>query len=166
MKEKKKIVGYRRVRGRIVPITVKNEVAAATDIAKKSASTGAAPKIVGLFAAGAGAQFAAGRMQRASDAAVKSAKFFSKYNLLNRAAKISKFTGKYGAAALIGTQFLKVDKASKKDEKSKLFNLGASHSPARIVLALGAAFAGGRVLKRFEKWGLRGGAFPTKLRDI
>lgn len=169
-KQQKGRVTFRRIRGRIVPIRVSDEVAAAKAIGKQSVRTGAAAGAAAAAAGGVGLLFAAGRLQRHSEALTRGGKKLKTATALNKAAKITKFTGKFGAAFLVGSQLLKVDKATRKDEKSRLFNLGSGGSPlqnpARLAVAAAGAFAFGRIGKRFEKFGLRGGRFPFKLKDI
>lgn len=151
-------VAFRRVRGRVVPIRIKDEAASVQESLKQGTRTGALPKIGAIFGAGAGAIYGAGRLSRSSG------------KIANKTAKVMKFAGKWGAALAIGHQLTRIDIANKKDEKAKLTNLGSggsiAHNAGRLAIVAAGTYAGGRVFKRFEKWGARGGKFPFKLKDI
>lgn len=157
---------FRRINGRIVPISVRRE-------AKAIAATGRDVKenprrlAVPLFKAGAalvgglGLAYGAGRLFKKA-ASISHPK---KSEAVDRAAKMLDFTGKAGAGILAGSAFTSFDRATTKDEKSKLLNVGSQGTSA---LGLVAGLAGGygyyRVQKRLSHWGKYGGKFPWKLK--
>ena len=150
----KKKVRFIRKRGRIIPISIKNEVVAAKSISS-SKNTGDFAKIGGAAAASMGTLFAAGRIQRKSNALLR-VKKFSLSSKVNRLAKITKFGGVAIAGLIAGSALTAIDKRSK-DEKSKFLNLGSQSTSALGVAAqIGLGFAAFRFGKRFESAGKRG----------
>ena len=120
--------------------------------------------MVGVAAAGVAGLFGAGKLARASDALLKAKKFRSSMTL-NKTAKFLKFGSKFGAAAAAGTIIAGIDRRAR-DEGASVFNLGNKTGAANLVAAAAVGFTFTRIGKRFEKFGLRGGKFPFKLRDI
>ena len=159
-KRNNKNVRFVSIRGRIVPI-IKKEAKAAGDILNAANRTGTTAKVAGLTAASFGGLYVAGRLQRKS---LKS--FGKKATVLNRGAKLLKFGAKFAPAMAIGTALIGLDRATKADERSKHLDLSGTPTPARIALGAVGAYASIRLGKRFEKFGLRGGRFPWKLKDI
>lgn len=161
MKNKK--VRFIRKRGRIIPISVKNEITAAKSIAS-SKNSGDFAKIGGAAAASMGVLFAAGRIQRKSNALLR-VKKFGLSSKVNRLAKITKFGGVAIAGLIAGSALTAIDKRSK-DEKSRFLNLGSqSTSAIGIAAQIGVGFAAFRFGKRFESAGKRG-LNLFKIKDI
>lgn len=189
-------VVFRRIRGRIVPVRLKDGVQrerrAAQGIVGAGMRTGALGAIAGLAATGLGGLYAAGRFERKSQALFKHASVLDTVTdssgrplswanskstakiagRFNRAAKLTKFASKYGVGALIGTQLASIDRGTSADEGARFANMGAAggqggrFDPAKFAVLAAGAYGYMRFGKRFEKWGLRGGRFPWKLRDI
>lgn len=162
MAKKNERVAFRRVRGRIVPIKIKQEIAAGKDLAKKGGlqSLGI---IAGSAALGLGSLFGAGRLMRAANklgASGKGRKAFA----VNKAAKVAKFGGAFVPGIITAREVARLDRASRKDEKSALFNIG---KPTGVGIAAAAAggFAYYRLGKRIEVFGFTK-KFPRKLRDL
>lgn len=164
---KKSKVRFIRVRGRIIPIQAKREVDAAKAIISPR-NAGNLAKIAAGTGVGAGLLFSSGAAQRRSDRANKlikrrSISTRSRRNLLkasknfNQFAKISKFGAAGIGALLIGSAISSIDKSTKKDEKSRLFNVGSQATSALgVATQLGAGFLAFRFGKRFEVAGRRG----------
>jgi len=184
---------FRRIRGRIVPVRLKQgaqrEARAVQGLASAGIRTGALASIAGLVGVGLGGLFAAGRLERHSQAMFKRSAFHNTVmtaagkplmmvegakvarvgGLLNRAAKLTKFASKYGVGALIGTQVARMDRGTAADEGARFASAGAAggrSDPLKLAVLAAGAYGYMRYGKRFEKWGLRGGKFPWKLKDI
>ena len=162
-KQKRKPTGFIRRGGRIIPIFSGKNARAAKDITSGK-NRGNLAKIAGASAAGLGGLFAAGKIEKVSQALTKKGGFGRKAKALNRLAKIVKFSAKAVPALAIGTAMASIDRSSR--DEGTAFDIGNKQGAANIALGLASAFAFARVGKRFEKFGLRGGKFPIKLRDI
>jgi len=160
-------VRFRRIRGRIVPIRQKKggrEKRAARELF--GAIRGRDVATLGAAGVGSlGGLFAAGRLQKESNKLLAIKKIRAS-TVLNKLAKITKFTSKFAPALIAGAVFTGLDRRTKLDEESKFFNLGSKTGAFNIAAAGVGALALARFGKRFEKFGLRGGKFPFKLRDI
>ena len=154
-------VRFVRIRGRVIPIRSKNK-RAIKDITS-SKNIGSLAKIVGITTLGLAGLFGAGRIQRQSDKLLKLGKF-GKSKIVNKAAKISKFSSKAIPAFLVGSALLAIDRRSR--DEGTAFDIGNKSGTFNLASSLAGAFVFSRVGKRFEKFGLRGGKFPLKLRDI
>lgn len=150
-----------RVRGRIIPVGVRREKKAAREIVSGKNSVDLL-KIGAATAASLGGSFGAGRLQRLSE----SMKNLTSAGRLNRAAKLLSFGAKALPAIVAGSALASIDKRTHKDEKSRLFNIGNSTGALNVGIGLATGYAIIRSGKRFEKFGLRGGKFPWKLKDI
>lgn len=157
---KNKNVRFVRIRGRIIPIKGRNQKAL-KDITS-SKNMGNLAKIGAATAAGLGGLFASGKLQKASDSLLKINP--KKSMAMNKIAKISKFSSKALPALFIGTALASIDRSSR--DEGSIFDIGNKKGAFNVAASLGAAFAFTRIGKRFEKFGLRGGKFPIKLRDI
>ena len=159
--KKNKNVRFVRIRGRVIPIRGNKNSKALKDITA-SKNRGNLAKIACATAAGLGGLFASGKIQKASDSFLKTNA--RKSLALNKIAKISKFSSKALPALIVGTALASIDRNSR--DEGSAFDIGNKKGAFNVAASLGVAFAFTRIGKRFEKFGLRGGKFPIKLRDI
>ena len=157
----KRKVRFVRIRGRVIPIRSKNKKAIKDITASKN--IGSLAKIAGVTTLGLAGLFGAGKLQRQSDKLLKLGEF-GKSTTVNKAAKIAKFTSRAVPAFLVGSALLAIDRKSR--DEGTAFDIGNKSGTFNLASSLAGAFAFSRVGKRFEKFGLRGGKFPLKLRDI
>lgn len=167
-------VTFRRIRGRIVPIrssgsrrkskiSFRSEKAAAKEILRKG-SGGIFSAIGGASVLGLGGLFGAGRLDRTRKALEAAGKGTSAARVA-KLANLTKFGSIFGAGLIAANALSRLDKKTKRDEKSKLFNLGNKSGATNIAIGAGLAFLGARLGKRFQRFG-QTGKFPIKLRDI
>jgi len=158
MPQNKNRVRFIRRGGRIIPIRGSKRAAKDITSNKKELAT-----IMGATLAGFGGAFSAGKLEKKSQALMK-AKFIRKSNIFNRAAKGLKFGSKAIPGLIAGSALAAIDRKSK--DEGTLFDIGNKSGAFNVGVAIVGGFAATRVFKRFEKFGLRGGKFPIKLRDI
>jgi hypothetical protein len=159
---KKGQVRFIRKRGRIIPIRSNKNTRAAGDIFSKK-NLPALATIGAASGAAFGGLYAAGRAQKKSNSLLKVGKT-AKANSLNRMAKVLKFKSRAVPAIIAGTALLSIDRRSR--DEGTVFDIGNTKGAFNVATTLGLGYLAARTGKRFEKWGLRGGKFPWKLRDI
>lgn len=157
--QNKNKVRFIRKGGRIIPI--RDERAARGILHSQNKRELAT--IMGATAAGFGGGFLAGKIQRKSDS-LMAAGFKKKSGFLNRGAKILKFGSKAVPALIAGSALVAIDRKVK--DEGTIFDIGKTTGAFNIAVALGGGYLAARTFKRFEKFGLRGGKFPFKIRDI
>ena len=157
-------IKFVRIRGRIIPIGAKKEFRAAKAITGGKRNKLSLAKIGASTAVGLGGLAAAGRLGKISTTAKV---FGRKAKVLNKFAKVLKFSSKALPAIVIGTELTKIDNSTKADEKSRFLNLGSGKGIRNIATGLAAGFAFTRIGKRFEVFGKRGfKKFPISLKDV
>ena len=164
MKQEKQRPRFIRRRGRIIPIGGKrgrNKKAARDILSTKNAPELA--RVGGAVGGGLAGLFAAGKLQKKSLALEKAGKLKSA-SILNRFAKIGKFSAKAIPALIAGTALVAIDRKSR--DEGSAFDIGNNSGAFNITTALLGGYMFARTGKRFEKLGLRGGKFPFKLKDI
>ena len=153
MKKKNKGVKFVRIRGRIVPIKIKNEVKTAKEFGS-SKNRGSIAQLAGAGALGASGLYGAGRLHKKA-LEIGSSK-------LNRVAKLSKFGIAFGVGAIASNAWAKIDKKTG-DERSKLLSIGSqAKTAAGHVASFGLAYGSYRLGKRFEYAGKLGKNLFTK----
>lgn len=155
-------VRFIRKKGRIIPIRARNDVAAARGIFAKKNHRELAT-IGGAAGVGLAGLYGSGRLQKKSDALMKAGKMKAS-NITNRFAKIGKFSSKAIPALIAGSALVAIDRRTK--DEGTVFDIGNKTGAFNIATVLLGGYLLARTGKRFEKWGLRGGKFPKKLRDI
>ena len=151
-------VRFIRRGGRIIPIRGSKRAAKDITSNKRELAT-----IMGAVTAGFGGAFAAGKLEKKSQA-LSAAKQIRKSNLFNRSAKFLKFGSKAVPGLIAASALVAIDRKSR--DEGTVFDIGNTSGAFNVGVTLLGGFAAARVFKRFEKFGLRGGKFPIKLRDI
>ena len=153
-----------RKNGRIIPIGVKKEQDALSEITSGSQNRISLAKIGLSVGAGFGALYLSGKMGTKSNLLFEAGKLKSS-NALNRLAKITKFGGHSTAGLVAGNELSKIDKRSN-DERATILNIGNSTSSSLAVgTSLVVAYGGYRIGKRFEYAGKLGKNL-LKLKDL
>jgi len=156
--ENKNRVRFIRKGGRIIPIRGSKRAAKDITSNKRELAT-----IMGATAAGFGGGFAAGKIQKKSESLFKIGKL-RKAGVLNRGAKFLKFGSKAIPTLIAGSALMAIDRKSR--DEGTVFDIGNKSGAFNVGVTLLGGFAAARTFKRFEKFGLRGGKFPFKLKDI
>lgn len=142
---KKKNVRFIRVRGRVIPVGVKREVASAKEILSRKNRRDLA-KVASGVSIGLGGSFLTGKLERKTSALSRIGKFKSS-SRIHLLAKVLKFTAPVVAGSMAVSALRSIDRRSK-DEKARVFNIG---SGTKTVIGGAAALAGGFAFYRFGK---------------
>lgn len=163
MSKKKGNVTFIRRRGKIIPIKRSGKNARAASDILSSKNAGSIATIGAASLSSFAGLYSAGKLQKVSQK-LEMSKRFKAAGKLNRLAKLTKFASKSLPALAIGTALVSIDRKSR-DEGSS-FDIGKKTGAFNVASSLALGYLSIRTGKRFEKWGLRGGKFPIKLKDI